>query len=94
MSSVQNMLELRLVSCLEDINTRNVHYQLSADCNNVEQKCSQVLFSHLPEVKHVQQDRDLHQVYPAADVVVPQHHQVATQLQAGLLYQVSLPVTL
>ena len=38
--------------------------------------------------------RYLHQVDPAADVVVPQHHKVATQLQAGLLYQVSLPVTL
>ena len=49
---------------------------------------------YLPEVKHVEQHWDLHQVYPAADVVVPQHDQVAAQLQAGLLYEVSLPVTL
>ena len=38
--------------------------------------------------------RYLHQVDPAADVVVPQHDEVTTQLQAGFLYQVSLPVTL
>ena len=38
--------------------------------------------------------RYLHQVDPAADVVVPQHDEVTTQLQAGLLYQVGLPVTL
>ena len=42
----------------------------------------------------MEEHRYLHQVDPAADVVVPQHHKVATQLQAGLLYQVSLPVTL
>ena len=42
----------------------------------------------------MEEDRYLHQVDPAADVVVPQHHQVTTQLQAGLLYKVSLPVTL
>ena len=42
----------------------------------------------------MEQHWDLHQVYPAADVVVPQHDQVAAQLQAGLLYEVSLPVTL
>ena len=52
------------------------------------------LYFYLPEVKHVEEDGYLHQVDPAADVVVPQHHQVAAQLQAGLLYQVSLPVTL
>ena len=38
--------------------------------------------------------RYLHQVDPAADVVVPQHHEVTTQLQTGFFYQVSLPVTL
>ena len=38
--------------------------------------------------------RYLHQVDPATDVVVPQHHQVSAQLQAGLLYQVSFPVAL
>ena len=42
----------------------------------------------------MEEHRYLHQVDPAADVVVPQHHKVATQLQTGLLYQVSLPVTL
>ena len=42
----------------------------------------------------MEEDRYLHQVDPAADVVVPQHHQVTTQLQTGLLYKVSLPVTL
>ena len=50
--------------------------------------------AHLPEVEHVEQDRDLHEVDPPADVVVPQHDQVPTQLQAGLLYEVRLPVTL
>ena len=49
---------------------------------------------YLPEVKHMEEHRDLHQVDPAADVVVPQHDEVTTQLQAGLLYQVGLPVAL
>ena len=42
----------------------------------------------------MKEHRDLHQVDPAADVVVPQHDEVTTQLQAGLLYEVRLPVTL
>ena len=45
-------------------------------------------------MKHVEEDGDLHQVDPPADVVVPQHDQVPTQLQAGLLYEVRLPVAL
>ena len=45
-------------------------------------------------MKHVEEDGDLHEVDPPTDVVVPQHDQVAAQLQAGLLYEVSLPVTL
>ena len=53
-----------------------------------------VLKTHLPEVKHVEEDRNLHQIDSAADVVVSQHHQVATQLQTWFLYQVRLPVTL
>ena len=54
----------------------------------------QIFESYLPEVQHVKQDRDLHQIDSAANVVIPEHHQMATQLQARLLYQVSLPVTL
>ncbi len=46
--------------------------------------------TNLPEVEHVKEDWDLHEVDPAADVVVPQHHQVAAQLQARLLNQVGL----
>ena len=42
----------------------------------------------------MEEHRYLHQVDPATDVVVPQHHQVSAQLQAGLLYEVRLPVTL
>ena len=42
----------------------------------------------------MEEDGYLHEVDPAADVVVPQHHQVSAQLQARLLYKVGLPVAL
>ena len=32
--------------------------------------------TYFPEVKHVEEDGDLHQVDPPADVVVPDHEQV------------------
>lgn len=32
-------------------------------------------------------------IYLSPDVVVPEHHQMSAQLQTGLLYEVSFPVT-
>ena len=48
--------------------------------------------AHPPEVQHVEEERDLHEVDPPADVVVPEHDQAFAQLQAGLLQKVVLPV--
>ena len=61
--------------------------------NNLQQSFKEMAeAAYFPEVQHVEEDGDLHEVDPPADVVVPEHHQVAAQLQAGLLYQVGLPV--
>ena len=42
----------------------------------------------------MEEDGYLHEVDPATDVVVPQHHQVAAELQTRLLNKVGLPVAL
>ena len=48
--------------------------------------------THSPEVEHVEQDWDFHQVEPSADVVVPEHQQTLAQLQRRPFEQVGLPV--
>jgi hypothetical protein len=45
-----------------------------------------------PEMQHVEQNRDLHEVEPSADVVVPQHEQALAQLQRRPIQKVGLPV--
>jgi hypothetical protein len=43
-------------------------------------------------MQHVEQNRDLHEVEPSADVVVPQHEQALAQLQRRPIQKVGLPV--
>lgn len=48
--------------------------------------------TYSPEVEHVEQDGNFHQVEPSADVVIPEHKQTLAQLQRRPFEEVGLPV--
>lgn len=66
------------------INVKNIAY------SNLSLKAS----TYSPEVQHVHQDGNVDEVYPPADVAVPQHDQALAEFQAGLLRQAQSPVGL
>ena len=50
------------------------------------------MLTHPPEMKHMQQDWNFHEIQSSRYVIVPEHDQAFAQFQGRLLQKVSFPV--